>query len=108
MADFEIRVDTSKYENRITMLQGHVASLNSLMEDYENIKQRLRKAMGTSDAAENAIAKVDDAKSRVQKAIDATQANITTLRNQISKFADSSVKIDEVIDAAGVLINTFG
>lgn len=85
--ELEVKVDSNKYSARIAMLEGYVTTLEGLVTDYTNMKNRVSDFLGESDdhlfdAQQNVELRIG----RVRKAIEATQASISTLRKTMENM----------------------
>lgn len=97
--DLELKVDLSKYEARISMLQGYVTKLETLVEEYESLKNRVDTFL---DASDDHIAlmkrNVDERIVRVRKAIAAANANIKTLQHTVNNMDNLGSNITAILE----------
>ena len=98
--DLEIKVDSNKYEARISMLEGYVNRLEGLMGRYESQKNSVSDFMGEGDGVEEAKAAANVGIQRCRKAIDATQANIASLQDVLNNMNNLGTNIKTVLEAA--------
>ena len=98
--ELEIKVDSNKYEARISMLEGYVNRLEGLMGRYEALKNSVGDFMGEDDNIEEAKRAADVGIQRCRKAIDATQANIASLQDVISNMTNLGSNIKTILEAA--------
>lgn len=98
--ELELKVDSNKYEARISMLEGYVNQLEGLMGRYEALKNSVGDFMGNDDNVEKAKEAANVGIKRCRKAIDATQANIATLQDVLSNMTNLGTNIKTVLEAA--------
>lgn len=98
--EMEIRVDSNKYEARISMLEGYVHQLEGLMGRYEALKNSVGNFMGEGIGYAKAMEAANTGIMRCRKAINATQANIASLQDILSNMTNLGSNIETVLEAA--------
>ena len=98
--DMEIRVDTNKYEARISMLEQYVHQNEGFMAGYENLKNTVSDFLGEDEHIEAARSAADVGIKRCRKAIEATHANIASLRDVVENMSEVGANIKTVLEAA--------
>ena len=99
--ELKLLVSQSKYEGRITMLEGYLADLKAIAADYESLKSRATNVLGSDDdnlAQMQSV--VEQNIQRVNNAIQATQASINAVKTTMSTMANVSSNVSSIIQEA--------
>ena len=97
--DLELKVDLSKYEARISMLQGKVDQLEALLEEYNGLKNRITEFMDANDDNIGLMQQnVEKRMDRVRKAIAATEENIRTLQDTLSNMNELGSNVSTLLE----------
>ena len=98
--ELQLRVDTSKYEARITMLERHIGRLEGLLAGYEELKNGVGEFLGNDDHVEDARRAADIGIKRCQKAINATQENIKAIQELLDKYYHVGENVSTIFEEA--------
>lgn len=96
----ELLVSTEKYENRISMLETFLSSLESLAAEYETLQGQVSSFAGGSDQVAKLQQNVQINVTRVNKAIEATRASIQTLQNTVTTMSNVGQNINTIIEGS--------
>lgn len=99
MADLELNVSTTKYNARISTLEGHVSALNSLLSEYQAKRNQVN-ALWDADEAEQYKNAIDEDMNKVQMAIDAAQSNIRELQKVVENMNTANTAVQTIVDEA--------
>lgn len=99
-AELELKVDSNKYAKRIGMLQAHVDTIQTLMAEYQTLKNSVSDFMGDDDAVEDAKNAAQVGIDRCKKAIDATNVNINTIQNTMNNMAEIGANVKTILETA--------
>lgn len=99
MADLELNVSTTKYNARISTLEGYVSSLNNLLSEYQAKRNQVN-VLWESDEAEEYKKAVDDNMRNVQMAIDTAQSNIRELQKVVEGMNTSNTAVQTIVEEA--------
>jgi prophage DNA circulation protein len=103
--ELQLLVSSSKYENRITMLEGYLSDLRGLKDEYEELKSDASSVM-EGDQLPDLQQSVEDNIKRVEKAIESTQASIDTLKETLSNMENVGANITGIIQDATDMANS--
>lgn len=98
--ELELKVDSNKYEQRISMLESHIAKLEDLMSGYTALKNRVGDFMGDDDNIEEARKAADIGIKRCNKAIEAVKANIESLQTVLNNINNIGGNVKTILQAA--------
>lgn len=99
--ELELKVESNKYQARISTLEGYLVKLENLVQEYTTMKDRVSDFLDESDdnfadAQTAAQIGID----RCQKAIEATKANIESIQKIMDDTANVGSNVKKILDAA--------
>lgn len=98
--ELELRVDSAKYEEKISLLEGYVHHLETLMSGYQDLQNRVSDFMGDDENIELARRSAQVGIDRCKKAIQATKENINTIQEMLDKVSSMGENIKTVLETA--------
>lgn len=99
-AELELKVDSNKYAQRIAMLEGHVKTIEGLMDEYTALKNRVSDFMGDDDNVETAQKAAQIGIDRCNKAIAATQVNIKSIQDTMNNMENIGTNVKTILETA--------
>lgn len=104
-AELELYVSSSKYEARITMLEGYVSDLQALVLEYESLKNSVTDFID-GDQVEIMKTDVDRNIKRINTAIEAAQASIAAVRHTMTTMDNAGQNLTTLIQDSIEIANT--
>lgn len=96
--ELELKVDSAKYQARITQLEGYVRELEILIDEYNTMKDRVKEFIDAdSDGYEEMRQNVEVRINRVRNAITATNSQIQVLKDTLSNMNELGTNIGTIL-----------
>lgn len=97
--ELQVTVSYDKYEQRITQLQGYVASLETAVEEYTSMKNRVNEFMSEEDDSYRQMQEnVEVRIARVRRAINATNEQIKTLQDVLNNMSNLGSNVSTLLE----------
>ena len=99
--DLELKVESNKYQARISTLEGYVAKLENLVQEYTAMKNRVSDFLDDSDDSfVDAQTAAQIGIDRCNKAIEATKANIQSIQRIMDNTANIGSNVKKIFETA--------
>ncbi len=102
----ELLVPTTKYEASISMLETQLGILKGLAAEYSYLQGQVNSFTKSGEIRDMARV-VEQGAARVDKAIVAVQANIDTLKENVSNLENVGSNVTSIIQDAVNIVSTF-